>query len=327
MRTLTGGRSQRARISTGLANHLRDGMKTFGRIVAKGGGRILKTNVKTLRAGQETLAAIVLPLAFRLVLETWRALRMEAARLDRQLNRRGAPERGLPVDDDRSRDRRPRRAVSSTSENPANFGHSRGAYAGLAARGCQSGEIEDDGHISKRGDRPIRSLLYEPAIVVLTSIGSESAWGLKLKERAGRRARRGWGQLGLGLPKFYTLFLQDAEKGRWTHLPPGVVALAILALPSSQTPQHGNDRENGRIERSAEKACLKPSCFETRFSRSALSMWGSRKSRKSVSAHGSDMDVHHELVPYKQDLLLNNALFQRQNHWPRHGIGDAEAAT
>ena len=77
-----GGRGQLARISTGLANHLRGGMKTFGRIVPKGGGWILKTKVKTPRAGQEALAAIVSPLALRLVLETWRTVRMQAARLD-----------------------------------------------------------------------------------------------------------------------------------------------------------------------------------------------------------------------------------------------------
>ncbi|MGH6801034.1 MAG: hypothetical protein ACRECZ_06430 [Methylocella sp.] len=40
-------------------------MKTFGLFVPKGGGRIFETNVKTLLAGQEARAAIVLPLAFR----------------------------------------------------------------------------------------------------------------------------------------------------------------------------------------------------------------------------------------------------------------------
>jgi hypothetical protein len=60
-------------------------MKTFGLIVPKGGGRIFEANVRTLLAGQETLAASVSPL-----LETWRTVvlahvRMQAARLDRQL--------------------------------------------------------------------------------------------------------------------------------------------------------------------------------------------------------------------------------------------------
>jgi transposase len=83
-------------------------------------------------------------------------------------------------------------ALSYTSmiEDPANFKNSRavGAYAGLTARSYQSGEIDYDGHISKRGDKRVRALLYEAAILVLTRIRSESAlrrWGLKLKDRAG----------------------------------------------------------------------------------------------------------------------------------------------
>jgi transposase len=45
-----------------------------------------------------------------------------------------------------------------------------------------------DGHISKRGDKRVRSLVYEAAILELIRIRSESAlrrWGLKLKDRAG----------------------------------------------------------------------------------------------------------------------------------------------
>ncbi|MGH6798737.1 MAG: transposase [Roseiarcus sp.] len=84
-------------------------------------------------------------------------------------------------------------ALSYTSmiEDPANFKNSGalGAYAGLAARGYQSGEIDHDGHNSRRGDKRVRSLLYEAAILVLTRVRSESAprgSGLKPKERAGR---------------------------------------------------------------------------------------------------------------------------------------------
>ena len=65
-RTLIGGRAQLVGISTELANHLRGVMKTFGLIVPKGGGRIFETNGKTLLEDQETLAAIMLPLALRL---------------------------------------------------------------------------------------------------------------------------------------------------------------------------------------------------------------------------------------------------------------------
>ncbi|MGH6907855.1 MAG: IS110 family transposase [Nitrospiraceae bacterium] len=186
VRALIGGRAQLVGISTELSNHIRGVMKTFGLIVPKGGGRIFETNVKTLLAGQEALAAIALPL-----LETWRAVRMQAARLDRQLMvvarasatcrlTMTAPGIGALT------------ALSYTSmiEDPVNFKNSRavGAYVGLAARGYQSGEIDYDGHISKRGDKRVRSLLYEAAILVLTRVRSESAlrsWGRKLKERVG----------------------------------------------------------------------------------------------------------------------------------------------
>ncbi|MGH6800808.1 MAG: hypothetical protein ACRECZ_05225 [Methylocella sp.] len=79
-RTLIGGCAQLVGISTELSNHIRGVMKTFGLVVPKGGGQVFETNVKTLLAGQEALASILLPL-----LETWRTVRAQAARLDRQI--------------------------------------------------------------------------------------------------------------------------------------------------------------------------------------------------------------------------------------------------
>ena len=62
LRALIGGRSQLVGIEIELSNHMRGVMKTFGLIVPKGGGRIFETNVRALLAGQEALAAIILPL-------------------------------------------------------------------------------------------------------------------------------------------------------------------------------------------------------------------------------------------------------------------------
>ena len=145
VRALIGGRVQLVGISTELSNHIRGVMKTFGLIVPKGGGRIFETHVRTLLAGQEALAAIVLPL-----LETWRTLRAQAARLDRQLTavaRASAPCRLMMTAPGIG----PLTALSYTSmiEDPANFKNSRavGAYTGLVARGYQSGEIDYDGHM------------------------------------------------------------------------------------------------------------------------------------------------------------------------------------
>ena len=86
-------------------------------------------------------------------------------------------------------------AVTATSfataiEDPNNFKRSRsvGAWLGLTTRRYQSGEVDYDGHISRRGDRHVRSLLYEAATVILTRSSAESTlrtWGLKLRERVG----------------------------------------------------------------------------------------------------------------------------------------------
>ena len=79
-------------------------------------------------------------------------------------------------------------ALSYTTmiENPANFGNSRavGAFVGLTTRGYQSGEVDYDGHISRR--EHVRALLYEAATVMLTRVRSDSALrSLKLKEKVG----------------------------------------------------------------------------------------------------------------------------------------------
>jgi len=75
-------------------------------------------------------------------------------------------------------------------EDPNNFKKSRSvaAWIGLTARRYQSGEVDYDGHISRRGDRHLRGLLYEAAAVILTRCSTESGlrtWGLKLRERIG----------------------------------------------------------------------------------------------------------------------------------------------
>lgn len=75
-------------------------------------------------------------------------------------------------------------------EDPENFKKSRsvGAWIGLTIRRYQSGEVDYDGHISRRGDSHLRGLLYEAATVILTRTKANSAlriWGLKLKEKVG----------------------------------------------------------------------------------------------------------------------------------------------
>jgi transposase len=186
IRTLVNGRRHLLQISTKLSNQIRGLMKTFGLVVPKGAGRVFDANVRALVSTNDGLARIILPL-----LEAWKGIRSRAAELDRQLITASRVTRScrllmsIPGVG----------AVTATSflaaiEDPANFSSSRtvGAWLGLTTRRYQSGEVDYDGHISKRGDSHLRGLLYEAATVVLTRTTTDSSlrtWGLKLREHLG----------------------------------------------------------------------------------------------------------------------------------------------
>jgi transposase len=185
-RTLVSARTRLVRITTELSNQIRGLMKTFGLVVPAGKGSKFDEHVRALLVDQKDLAAIVLP-----VLEAWRSMRLRAAELGRQLIAdarkseacqllMSIPGVGTVT------------AISFTTaiEDPNNFRKSRSvsAWLGLTTRRYQSGQVDYDGHISRRGDRHVRSLLYEAATVILTRSSAESrlrTWGLALKERLG----------------------------------------------------------------------------------------------------------------------------------------------
>jgi transposase len=185
-RTLVSARTRLVRITTELSNQIRGLMKTFGLVVPAGKGSKFDEHVRALLVDQKDLAAIVLP-----VLEAWRSMRLRAAELGRQLIAdarkseacqllMSIPGVGTVT------------AICFTTaiEDPNNFRKSRsvGAWLGLTTRRYQSGQVDYDGHISRRGDRHVRSLLYEAATVILTRSSAESGlrtWGLALKERLG----------------------------------------------------------------------------------------------------------------------------------------------
>jgi len=79
-------------------------------------------------------------------------------------------------------------------DDPARFRRSRtvAAHFGLTPRRFQSGELNVDGHISRCGDRDVRSALYTAANAMMTRSSrwsSLKAWGIKLaKQRGHRRA-------------------------------------------------------------------------------------------------------------------------------------------
>ncbi len=125
-------------------------MKTFGLLVPAGKGSTFETNVRSLLADQDGLASIVLPM-----LEAWRGIRIRAAELGRQLVRDARQSQACRI----LMSIPGIGAITATAfttaiERPDNFKKSRsvGAWVGLTTRRYQSGEVDYDGHISRRGD-------------------------------------------------------------------------------------------------------------------------------------------------------------------------------
>ena len=185
-RTLVAARNRLVQITTELSNQIRGLMKIFGLVVPAGKGSKFEEHVRGLLEGQAELALIILP-----VLEAWRGLRGQAAELSRQLIVSARQSQACQI----LMSIPGVGAVTATSfataiEDPGNFRKSRsvGAWVGLTTRRYQSGEVDYDGHISRRGDRQVRGLLFEAATVILTRSSADSGlrtWGLKLRERVG----------------------------------------------------------------------------------------------------------------------------------------------
>jgi transposase len=74
--------------------------------------------------------------------------------------------------------------------DPNEFGSGRAvaAWIGLTPTRYQSGMVDVQGRISRRGDKVLRAYLYEAAAHVLTRSHADTAlrrWGLGLRERVG----------------------------------------------------------------------------------------------------------------------------------------------
>jgi transposase len=82
-----------------------------------------------------------------------------------------------------------------TLDDPHRFRHSRdaGCFVGLRPGRRNSGMSEPQMHISKEGDRYLRTLLVQGAHYILGPFGQDSdlrRWGLKLAERGGKNAKK-----------------------------------------------------------------------------------------------------------------------------------------
>ena len=83
-------------------------------------------------------------------------------------------------------------AFASAVGVPERFAKSRavGAYAGLASRRWQSGEVDHSGRISRHGDAMLRSLLYECASCLLTRVRRAHPlkdWARRVKKQTGHK--------------------------------------------------------------------------------------------------------------------------------------------
>jgi transposase len=82
-----------------------------------------------------------------------------------------------------------------TIDDPNRFRKSReaGCFVGLQPGRRNSGQSEPQMHISKEGDRYLRTLLVQGAHYILGPFGEDSdlrRWGLKLAERGGKNAKK-----------------------------------------------------------------------------------------------------------------------------------------
>jgi transposase len=187
-RSLVAARTKLVKITVEISNQIRGIMKTFGLIVPAGRGRVFESNVCHLLTDNDDLARILLPM-----LDVWREIRARAGAMTKMLlcvARQSLACQLLMTIPGLG-------AITATYfataiEDPGNFKNSRavGAWLGLTARRYQSGDVDYSGRVSRRGDRHMRGLLYEAALVILTRSSARSdlrTWGLELKERVGTK--------------------------------------------------------------------------------------------------------------------------------------------
>ena len=109
-------------------------------------------------------------------------------------------------------------AETSAIDDSGRFAHARtaGVYFGLTPGRYQFGEIDYQRRISMRGDRIVRTLLYEAANVLLPRIAGFStlkAWGFMLVKRISMQKARV--PLARKLAVIIATILKDGTEFRW----------------------------------------------------------------------------------------------------------------
>ena len=214
VRSLLTTRARLVRMRVDLANQIRGVLKPFGLVAGKGGGRPFAERVRALVAGgplQEVAEAL---------LAAWRSVGEQIAVLGRRLvavarqdeavrRLMTAPGVGVLV----------ALAYVSVIDAPERFAKSSsvGAYVGLTPRRHQSGEKDYTGHISRCGDKLLRTYLYEAAGIILHRVPRWSAlkaWGTRLAKRIG--TKKATVAVARKLSVILHRMLRDGSEFRWS---------------------------------------------------------------------------------------------------------------
>jgi transposase len=191
IRAVLAARAKLINLRRDLENQMRGLLKSLGLIIGKVGVRLLPRRVGILLDQAPHLRSLIEPLIL-----AHAALLAQIAKYDAQIRaiakvdetvRRLMTVPGVgPVT---------ALAFVSTIDDPHRFAHASdvGAYLGLTPRRYQSGELDRNDRISKRGDHLTRCCLFEAAHVLLTVVRRPSplkSWASKLIKRVGTNKAR-----------------------------------------------------------------------------------------------------------------------------------------
>lgn len=186
LQALVGARAQLVKTKIDLTNQIRGLLRTFGLVVGKAGGRKFDLRVQELIVDDDALQPPI-----EALLSSWRQVCEQIGILDKRLlavaKQSATIQRLMTVP---SIGKVVATAYAAAIDDPSRFAKSAsvGAYIGLTPRRHQTGELDYTGRISKRGDKLVRSYLYEAAGILLNRIHRPSwlqSWGKKLVKRLG----------------------------------------------------------------------------------------------------------------------------------------------
>jgi transposase len=186
VRTLLVARSRLVAVRRDLQNQMRSMLAEVGQRMPRAVGHAFTSRINALLVDRPGLAGIIEHL-----LAVYEHVLSEQAQIDKKIRqiaradmtvRRLMTVPGVGVVT--------AMAYRHTIDDPARFASAQtvGAYLGLTPRRHQSGKTDLQGHVSKWGDRALRTYLYEAATVLLHRTKRWSklkAWGERLAKRVG----------------------------------------------------------------------------------------------------------------------------------------------